>query len=54
MINQALFSSQDKSEKVKCRLVQFLFGTCRTEIFKMVVMEATILEVMSHDRYLNL
>ena len=25
MKNQALFSSQDKSEKLKCRLLQFLF-----------------------------
>ena len=24
--NQALFSSKDKSEKIKCRLLQFLFG----------------------------
>ena len=27
MKNQALFSSQDKSKKLKCRLLQFLFGT---------------------------
>ena len=26
MKNQALFSSKDKSEKLKCRLLQFLFG----------------------------
>ena len=29
MKNQALFSSKDKSEKSKCRLLQFLFGTLR-------------------------
>ena len=36
MKNQALFSSKDKSKKIKCRLLQFLFGalsvkgqTCR-------------------------
>ena len=27
MKNQALFSSKDKSNKLKCRLLQFLFGT---------------------------
>ena len=26
MKNQALFSSKDKSKKLKCRLLQFLFG----------------------------
>ena len=26
MTNQALFSSKDKSKKLKCRLLQFLFG----------------------------
>ena len=26
MKNQALFSSEDKSKKLKCRLLQFLFG----------------------------
>ena len=29
MKNQALFSSKDKSKKLKCRLLQFLFGTLR-------------------------
>ena len=29
MKNQALFSSNDKSENLKCRLLQFLFGTLR-------------------------
>ena len=27
MKNQALFSSKDKSKQLKCRLLQFLFGT---------------------------
>ena len=27
--HQALFSLKDKSEKLKCRLLQFLFGTLR-------------------------
>ena len=26
MKNQALFSTKDKSKKLKCRLLQFLFG----------------------------
>ena len=29
MKNQALFSSKDKNKKLKCRLLQFLFGTVR-------------------------
>ena len=29
MKNQALFSSKDKSKKLKCRLLHFLFGALR-------------------------
>ena len=29
MKNQALFSSKDKSKKLKCHLLQFLFGILR-------------------------
>ena len=29
MKNQALFSSKDKSKKLKCRLLQFFFGALR-------------------------
>ena len=29
MKNQALFSSKDKSKKLECRLLQFLFGALR-------------------------
>ena len=32
MKNQALFSSKDKSKKLKCRLLQFLFAALRVEI----------------------
>ena len=32
MKNQALFSSEDKSKKLKCCLVQFLFGALRVSI----------------------
>ena len=31
MKNQALFSSKDKSKKLKCRLLQFLFVTLRVK-----------------------
>ena len=30
--NQALFSSEDKSKKLKCCLLQFLFGALRVKI----------------------
>ena len=33
MKNQALFSLKDKSKKLKCRLLQFLFGALRVEAF---------------------
>ena len=31
MKNQALFSLKDKSKKLKCRLLQFLFGVLRVK-----------------------
>ena len=31
MKNQALFSSKDESKKLKCRLLQFLFGALRVK-----------------------
>ena len=31
MKNQALFSSKDKSKRLKCRLLQFLFSALRVE-----------------------
>ena len=33
MKNQALFSSKDKSKKWKCRLLQFLSGALRVNVF---------------------
>ena len=33
MKNQALFSSKDKSKKLKCRLLQFLFGVLRVHTY---------------------
>ena len=32
MKNQALFSFKDKSKKIKCRLLHFLFGALRVKI----------------------
>ena len=32
MKNQALFSSKDKSKKIKCPLLQFLFGALRVKL----------------------
>ena len=32
MKNQAIFSSKDKSKKLKSRLLQFLFGALRVNI----------------------
>ena len=32
MKNQTLFSSKDKSKKLKCRLLQFLFGALRVNV----------------------
>ena len=34
MKNQALFSSKDKSKKLKCRLLQFLFGPLTVKSLK--------------------
>ena len=32
MKNQAFFSSKDKSNKLKCRLLQFMFGALRVNL----------------------
>ena len=49
MKNQALFSLKGKSKKIKCRLLQFLFGTLRVkaqnlcfELWKAETKEAVI------------
>ena len=34
MKNQALFSSKDKSKKLKCCLLQFLFGAVRVKVYE--------------------
>ena len=34
MKNQAIFSSKDENKKIKCRLLQFLFGAIRVNSYK--------------------
>ena len=36
MKHQALFSSKDKNKKLKCRLLQFLFGALRVKCFNIL------------------
>ena len=43
MKNQALFSLKDKGKKLKCRLLQFLFGTLRVNL-NGVVMHSCLLK----------
>ena len=45
MKNQALFSSKDKSKKLKRRLLQFLFGALRVNAEIMINFEELILNV---------
>ena len=42
MKNQALFSLKDKSKKLKCRLLQFLFGALRVKICIIIPREVCI------------
>ena len=39
MKNQALFSSKDKSKKLKCHLLHFLFGALRVNTLSISVPE---------------
>ena len=57
MKNQALFSSKDKSKKLKCRLLPFLFGAVRVKATKTTYMHvcqmhemiiSTVLEFKIH------
>ena len=41
MKNQALFSSKDKGKKLKCRLLQFLFGALRVKLLLFVDFSVT-------------
>ena len=42
MENQALFSSKDRSKKLKCRLLQFLIGALRVKSMGILTGEATL------------
>ena len=46
MKNQALFSSKDKSKKLKCGLLQFLFGALRLIILN--VWQYYIFTILMH------
>ena len=37
MKNQALYSLKDRSKKLKCRLLQFLFGALRVKFLQILV-----------------
>ena len=37
MKNQVLFSLKDKSKKLKCRLLKFLFGALRVNTHKEII-----------------
>ena len=45
MKNQALFSSKDKSKKLKCRLLQFLFGALRVNLQTQSIYSRKIISV---------
>ena len=38
MKDQALFSAKDKSKVLKCRLLQFLFGVLRVNVYHVKVL----------------
>ena len=46
MKNQALFSSKDKSKKLKCRLLQFLFGALRVNTL-------VLISILNTDKYIR-
>ena len=47
MKNQALFSSKDKSKKIKCRLLQFLFGALRFKNLRIRQLHISILNFIA-------
>ena len=48
MKHQALFSSKDKKEKIKCRLLQFLFGALRVNSIFFIVPYETIANIQHY------
>ena len=49
MKNQAFFSSKDKSKKLKCHLLQFLFGALRVKTFQQI--KSTIHNGSRYDNF---
>ena len=49
MKNQALFSSKDKSKKIKCRLLQFLFGASRVKYFEQCINDKGACKIKLRD-----
>ena len=43
MKNQALFTSKDNSKKLKCRLLQFLFGASRVKFLVSIMKHVFLL-----------
>ena len=44
MRNQAIFSSKDKSKKLKCHLLQFLFGALRVKEIMTVIIQGPVVQ----------
>ena len=54
MENQAIFSSKDKSKKLKCRLLQFLYGALRVNPAEIIALHTNaVLFVISLGRALG-
>ena len=51
MKNQALFSSKDKSKKLKCRLLQFLFGTLRIKFEMLCLCRSKVNQLQSGEAW---
>ena len=49
MKNQALFSSKDKSKKLKYRLLQFLFGALRVNLPQLEIQAIMLQRQKSHS-----
>ena len=47
MKNQALFSSKDQSKKLKCSLLQFLFGALRVKTVHDLVFSVQVIKLHS-------
>ena len=53
MKNQALFSLKDKSKKLKCRMLQFLFGALRIKILMINKIENLILKFSCYRTFMS-